>query len=588
MGLFSKKAPAEEQVAVEPAEPLPAGDEKSLRNTAEKSSEEDLVGKDVQAGVAKVEGMTAVWTKRDLIIAYVFIWLFYVVTAIQEVSIRVLTPFVTSSFSLHSLTAATSIMSTLIAGLIKLPLAKILDTWGRPQGLSLMLVCWMLGFIMMAACNNVQTYAAAQVFYSTGAQGLSYCITIFIADTSTLKSRALMLSFATSPYIFLTWAAGPITESLLKEGGIGWRWGLGIWSIVAPVVICPLVGLFLWNQRKAIKQGVIQDRGAIKNISLAKVKAFLIEVDALGILILATGMALFLLPFSLYSYQADGWRSPMIISFIIIGFLLIILFAVYEKFWAPVTFIPFSLLMDRTVFFGGLMFVFLFFNSAVWGSYFTSMLMVVWNTSVSQSTYIGNIYRTGSCGFSLIISGLIYKTGRFKPFALFFCIPLMMLGVGLMIYFRQPDKDIGYVIMTQIFVAFAGGPSVICGEMAMLSPSDHQHVAVIFAVLDLFGSIGSTVGYTVASAIWTGTFKRNIAKYTPAGTPVDQIYGDIYSQLGYPVGSPERIGIQRAYGDSQRIMLITSVCLLVGALGSVAMWRDINVKKVKQVRGNVV
>lgn len=259
-----------------------------------------------------------------------------------------------------------------------------------------------------------------------------------------------MLSFATSPYIFLTWAAGPITESLLKEGGIGWRWGLGIWSIVAPVVICPLVGLFLWNQRKAIKQGVIQDRGAIKNISLAKVKAFLIEVDALGILILATGMALFLLPFSLYSYQADGWRSPMIISFIIIGFLLIILFVVYEKFWAPVTFIPFSLLMDRTVFFGGLMFVFLFFNSAVWGSYFTSMLMVVWNTSVSQSTYIGNIYRTGSCGFSLITSGLIYKTGRFKPFALFFCIPLMMLGVGLMIYFRQPDKDIGYVIMTQI------------------------------------------------------------------------------------------------------------------------------------------
>lgn len=71
MGLFSKKAPAEEQVAVEPAEPLPVGDEKSLRNTAEKSSEEDLVGKDVQAGVAKVEGMTAVWTKRDLIIAYV-------------------------------------------------------------------------------------------------------------------------------------------------------------------------------------------------------------------------------------------------------------------------------------------------------------------------------------------------------------------------------------------------------------------------------------------------------------------------------------------------------------------------------------
>lgn len=259
-----------------------------------------------------------------------------------------------------------------------------------------------------------------------------------------------MLSFATSPYIFLTWAAGPITENLLKEGGIGWRWGLGIWSIVAPVVICPLVGLFLWNQHKAVKRGIIEERGSLKNVSPSKVKKFLVDVDALGILILATGMALFLLSFSLYSYQSDGWRSPMIISFVVIGFCLIVLFALWERFWAPVTFIPFSLLMDRTVFFGGLMFVFLFFNSAVWGSYFTSMLTVVWNTSVSQATYIGNIYRTGSCGFSIIISSLIYKTGRFKPFALYFCIPLMMLVVGLMIKFRQPDSSIGYIVMTQV------------------------------------------------------------------------------------------------------------------------------------------
>lgn len=96
------------------------------------------------------------------------IWLFYVVTSIQEVALGVFTPFVTSAFSLHSLTAATSIMASIIAGLFKLPLSKVLDTWGRPQGLGLMLVIWIVGFIMMAACNGVTTYAAAQVFYSTG------------------------------------------------------------------------------------------------------------------------------------------------------------------------------------------------------------------------------------------------------------------------------------------------------------------------------------------------------------------------------------------------------------------------------------
>jgi hypothetical protein len=79
-----------------------------------------------------------------------------------------LTPYVTTSFAALSLTAATSIMSSLIGGIFKLPLAKILDIWGRPQGFACMLACLVLGLILMAACQNVQTYAAAQVFYWVG------------------------------------------------------------------------------------------------------------------------------------------------------------------------------------------------------------------------------------------------------------------------------------------------------------------------------------------------------------------------------------------------------------------------------------
>lgn len=96
------------------------------------------------------------------------IWLIYVITSLQEVVVRAFTPFVTSAFALHSLLAATYIFSSIIAGLVKLPLAKILDLWGRPQGMTLMLVLWVVGFIMMAACNGVEMFAAAQVFSTVG------------------------------------------------------------------------------------------------------------------------------------------------------------------------------------------------------------------------------------------------------------------------------------------------------------------------------------------------------------------------------------------------------------------------------------
>lgn len=76
-----------------------------------------------------------------------------------------LTPYVTSSFGKHGLTPTVGIFSEIISGVWKLTLAKILDVFGRPQGYFLSIVLTTVGLVMMAACKNVETYAAAQVFY---------------------------------------------------------------------------------------------------------------------------------------------------------------------------------------------------------------------------------------------------------------------------------------------------------------------------------------------------------------------------------------------------------------------------------------
>lgn len=476
-------------------------------------------------------------------------------------------------------------MSSIIGGLSKLPLAKIMDTWGRPHGLALSLVLWILGFIMMAACRNVETYAAAQVFSVTGAQAVSYCITIFVADTSTLRSRGLMLAFATSPYIVTTWIGGPISESVLA--GPGWRWGFGIWAIVTPVVVVPLILLFLLNQKRAVRAGLLDQQVRI-GFSPQGILDYLIEVDLLGILILAGGMALFLLPLSLFSYQGREWESPMIIAMLVVGLVLLAIFPLYEKFLAPVKFIPMHLLGDRTVLMGGIMIFFVFFNSAIWGAYFNSMLMVVWDQGVTKSTYISNIYRVGSCFSALVVGALIRWSGRFKWVATYFALPLMILGVGLLIHFRLPDQSIGLVIMTQIFIAFAGGPIVIAAEMAMMAPVGREYVAVIIAILDLFGSMGTAVGSTVAAAIWTGDFKARLGEHIDDSGTVEKVYQSIYTQLAYRMGDPVREGINLAYGDTQRLMCIAGTACLGCAWIASWLWRDIRIKDIPQVKGTVV
>ncbi|POR34792.1 Siderophore iron transporter mirB [Tolypocladium paradoxum] len=591
MGVFSKTmfspvpASGVETAATEAAEPeksnTKAEPQQDLLNIEKEEAHSD---ERKQAGVRKIEAAASVWSKWHLIAAYANIWLIYFLISIMEVVVRTMDPFVTSTFGRHSLTAAMGIISSIVGGLSKLAIAKILDTVGRPQGLALTLFLWVMGLVMMAACTNVETYAAAQVFSSTGAQGVSYCLTIFIADTTTLLNRPLMLAFATSPYIVTTWIGGPMANSVLA--GPGWRWGFGVWAIVTPAVVLPLAVLFGWNQHKAKKQG-LSPENSTRSLGLGSIRDFSIEVDLVGLLLLAGGMALFLLPFALWQYQDQGWRSPMIICMIIFGGLLVIAFIAWEKFLAPVTFIPLRLLADRTVFFAGLMFTFIFANSLIWGSFFTSMLLVVWNTGITKATYISNIYRVGSCASGLVLAWLMRITGRVKWVAVT-AVGLMLLGVGLMIYFRQASQDIGYVIMTQIFVAFAGGPIVIAGEMAMMAPSEHQYIAVIIAILDLYAGVGNAIGRAISSVIWAGTFKAALAKRLPSDAPIDSIYGSLPIQMSYEPGSPERDAISDAYSESQRYMLITSTCLVGAGWFCTWLWRDIRIKDKVQVQGYVV
>lgn len=71
--------------------------------------------------------------------------------------------------------------------------------------------------------------------------------------------------------------------------------------------------------------------------------------EVLGLLLIVAAFSLFLLPFSLATYQTEKWQSPSIIAMIVVGGLCFFAFGIWERFFAPVCFVPFHLLVDRTV-----------------------------------------------------------------------------------------------------------------------------------------------------------------------------------------------------------------------------------------------
>ncbi|CAI7592849.1 unnamed protein product [Penicillium bialowiezense] len=546
-------------------------------------TDEDVVDEKAQGGTQKAQASTLAWTKNTLIAAYVLVWIVNFLEYFSSGLLSVLSPYIYSGFQLHSLTGLTSVIASLVSALIKFPYAKLMDIWGRPQAFALGVGFLTLGLVMMAACQNVQTYCAAQVFYQTGFSMIDFSMTIFIADTTALKNRAFWIAYAASPYLITPWIYGYAADEILAPNGIGYRWGFGVFAIIMPVVSAPLWGLWYYIQKKAEKMDLTEKKSSGRTF-FQSVIFYCIEFDIIGLLIIATGFSLFLLSFNLYSYQAEQWASPMIICFVVFGLALIVAFTIWEKYFAPVKFMPWELIQNRTVFFTYSMVVSLYLAWYIWDSYFYSLLQVLFYQTVQEATYIANIYTIGSCFWCLVFGAILRYNGRLKLWAICFGVPLTILGVGLMIKFRQPDGYIGYIVMCQIFVAFGGGTLVICEQMTVMAVSAQRNIPAVLAIEGVIANIGGALGGTVAVAMWTGIFPVKLKAYLPASAQADfaSIYGSLETQQSFAKGSTTRDAIDHAYGDTQRLMLITATCLYLITWTSCFFWKDINVKKMKQ------
>lgn len=274
---------------------------------------------------------------------------------------------------------------------------------------------------------------------------------------------------------------------------------------------------------------------------------------------------------------------------IVVGIVLLILFVLHQTYVAPTPFLKSRFLLDRTVLGACLLDATYQISYSCYAGYFSSFLMVVNNLTMAEAGYVTNTFSAVSFVFLFITGYIIRVTGRFK-WILWFCLPLYVFALGLMIHFRQPNGYIGYIVMCEIFFSLSGAIFILCVQLAVLATVDHQYVASVLAFLFVSGTIGGAIGSAISGAIWTNTFKKSLEWYLPesAQPNLQTIYRSLPEQLAYKVGTPERLAIQQAYGYAQTRMLAAGCSVMVLGFIAVAMIRDINVKKMSQTKGNVL
>ncbi|BCR86805.1 siderochrome iron transporter 2 [Aspergillus chevalieri] len=571
------------------AENKPETKSPEARDLGDINSQPDHATENAHLGLQKVEAVALVWSKKVVWCTYAWIWVCFFLLALQSAISIIAQQTAFAGFMAAPAISTANILASIVGGVLKLPVGKILNIWGRSEGLCASLVVYLLGLIILASCNGPSSYAAGYVLYWVGYDAIYLILQVFIADTSGLRNRAFAFAFASTPFI-CTAFTGPLAgENFVNKTG-GWRWAYGAFCIIMPAVFLPLAAVFKFHERKGQRLGLYKHVHSGRTIMQSIVHYFR-EFDVIGALLLMAGWILILLPFSLASYGRAEYKSATFIAMFIVGFFTLFLFAAWEKFVARVHFVDYKLIKKRTVLGACVLTTVTNFSFYCWDLYFLNFCTVVFNLSQGMAGYMMQIYNVGSCFWGVVIGIWMRFTKEFKYTCLCFAAPLLILGAGLMIKFRgEGGDDIGYVIMCQIFIAFGGGTLVIGQEMAVMAASDRQGVPMMLALIGLCQSLGLATGGAVQSAIYNNLFVDALRSKLPGdmkSQAMEISNAGYLVQKEYPLGSVQRNAVNYAWGYSQKYGCIAATAILALALPSIAIWKNYRLDK-KQNKGTVL
>lgn len=557
-------------------------------------NELDEVPSDVQPGVQRIEAVSKSWTQSSLILAYSTLLLIANVTSFELQITSLMTPFATSAFQQHSLVSTVTVIQGVVSAVIKPPMGKIADVFGRLESFTITIFLYTIGYIQQAASNNVKTFASAQIFWAAGFNGLQILQQIFVADTTDLLNRALYSTLFDVPFLWTVWAGPEVGNAILKH--TTWRWGYGIWAIILPVCFIPLAVSLFMNQRRAKTLGHAFP-SPFRGHTLPEVlKSLWYDLDFFGLLLLATAISLILLPLTL-APNADGkWKNASMIAMITIGVFTLILFPFWEKStkFAPKAFFPPNLFKHKTIIAGSLIgfFYFMAFYMSVF-PYFYSYLQVVQHKSFVAAGNITRVFSFSSTVSSIIVSLIIKYTGHYKYYATFgACIYLT--GFGVMYYCRREDASTTALISTQIMVGIGGGFLIVPIQLGVQASASHQQVAAVTTVWLTIVEVGGAVGSAVSGAIWSTYIPRKLEKYLPPALQENRtlIFGDLTVSSNYtlfPAHSDGRDAINRAYQETMRMLLIGALAAAVPIVPLTLLMQNYKLDKMDQpVKGLVI
>lgn len=248
-------------------------------------------------------------------------------TALSSTTTPAVEPFLVSLFGGHNVLSSIAVMTSIAYAVFKPPMAKILDVFGRAEGLALSAALYSLGYILTSSSNSIISFAIARLIGSAGAQGINLAQQIILADITTLAARGFYVATQFTPWLLAPWIGPPIGQAFKDMGESGWRTVYFLSGIIVPLSCFALIVL-LWTAYRRLRKISKSSQDAISalkdhspNVAVSEslvwqprkaldlAREVRNELDLRGNFYLMTGCTLLLLPLSLAANRPNAWRD---------------------------------------------------------------------------------------------------------------------------------------------------------------------------------------------------------------------------------------------------------------------------------------
>ncbi|KAJ7271946.1 drug:h+ antiporter [Mycena haematopus] len=470
--------------------------------------------------------------------------------------------YATSEFGGHNLLGPIQVAQGIIIAVGKPVIAKIADVGSRGTAYCGVLIFYMIGYTVIATAQSIQAVAAGVVLYAMGLQLLTQVV---IADITTLKWRGLVLSLNSVPFLVNAFVGSNISAAIIQHAG--WRWGYGMFVIIIPIALSPLITTLLWSECITRSRQHIHAEEPGKTYSQRLLNTA-DELDAIGLLLIGVSISLTLLPLSLAKHT-EKWRDAAgMLTIFFLGIFFIPVFALWDFRWAKYPVIPFRFVVNRSVVGASLIGAMDFMAFYLTYTYLFSFLIVVKGWELINTTYFMQIQSISMTVCGILTGIYMHRFRRYKAkrLVLLVCgLVVRLLGVALMLHSRGAEGSDFELALTQVLQGIGGGIAALSIQVSSQASVLRGDVAMVTAVVLLITEFGAAGGGAIAGAIWTSEMPSKLAHYLPSLSPAerDKLFGSITEAASKPRGDPIREGVISAYSDVMKTMVLAGIVVSV-------------------------